>query len=56
MAVTDLDEETKITFRCTERFKRMAGMRANQRGMDVSEYIRSLVNEDLEKVEFPEPE
>lgn len=52
----DLDEDSKITFRCSERFKRKVGMRANQLGLDKSEYIRQLIRQDLENVDLPDLE
>lgn len=41
-----------ISIRADEDLKRFAGMRAEQLGLDRSEYIRQLIREDLEDVEY----
>lgn len=53
---TGLDEQRSVSFRCSERLKRKAGMRANQLGMQKSEYIRQLIREDVDNAGIPDLE
>ena len=54
MATAKDDEvpESWISIRAHEDLKRFAGMRAEQLGLDRSEYIRQLIRDDLEDVDY----
>jgi len=58
MAVSneELDKQTALSVRVSERFKRQIGMRAEQLGKDKSQYLRDLVEDDLEGTELPDLE
>ncbi|WP_323192861.1 hypothetical protein [Halostella sp. PRR32] len=58
MAASDieLDEKTMMSLRMTERRKREIGMRAEQLGMNKTQYLLHLVENDLSEVELPELE
>ena len=43
-----MDKTQKINFRLSERLKNRASIRAAELGMKLSEYIRYLINKDIE--------
>jgi len=54
MAAADSENEREPYFGCRvpEKMKRLAEMRASELGMNNSEYLRSLIEDDLEEAEW----
>ncbi len=54
MASADTDRSDALFFgtRVSEELKRLAEMRASELGMNNSEYLRSLIRDDLEDAEW----
>lgn len=48
-AILSVTKTTDITFRLTEKQKNAISERAQQKGMNVSEYLRFLILKDLEE-------